>query len=144
MRVYTAVAVTTVVAGVIGIVGIVIVVILVGIVIVVVVVVLVGIVIVVFPGVIVVIRRERNRLDPFRDLKHRRPRILNRRERVDKLKFQIQSVGHHKVGVLHALAVLKRRLESVGVATDRNNRLNIGNSTTGHIGDNIGPDTGCH
>ena len=107
-------------------------------------VVVIGVMIVVVIVFISMARGESNQIGMFRDPQHRRPGIFNRRKRVLQLKLQKQSVGNHKVGVLHALPVTERRFESVGVATDGDDRPNIGNSTTGHIGYYVCPDGGRH
>ena len=111
-------------------------------------VVVIGVMVVVIGVMVVVIivfisvTTERNQIGMFRDPQHRRTRSLDRRERVLQLKLQKQSIGHHKVRILHAFPVTQRRFESVSVAADRNDGLNVGNSTTGQVGNDVCPDSG--
>ncbi len=107
-------------------------------------VVVIGVMVIVIIVIIVFISvtTERNQIGMFRDPQHRRTRSLDRRERVLQLKLQKQSIGHHKVGILHAFPVTQRRFESVSVAADRNDGLNVRNSTTGQVGNDVCPDSG--
>ena len=110
----------------------------------VVVVILVALLVMIVMIVMIVFRnKERDRFNMLRNCKHRCSGVLYSLQRVQKSSFKLQPVGHDKVGIVHAFPVLQRRLKSVGITADRNNRLNIGNSITSQIGDDICPDSRC-
>ena len=85
---------------------------------------------------------ERDRFHAFGELEDRSAAFGDCFEGVLEALLQLQAVGHHQRGVLHALPVTQRGLVTVWVTADRDQCLDAGEPVTGHVRDDVGPDAG--
>ena len=83
---------------------------------------------------------EWDRFHAFGEVEHRSAGFRNCFKRVLKALFEFETVGHYERGILHAGPVLQRGLVTVRVAADRDERLDVGQPSTGHVRDDVGPD----